>query len=256
MSDCYITTLTHDEIFTDHTYQRPLEEPRARKLAREWDRRLAGILEVSDRGDGHHPRYAVIDGQHRWAATKHLTNPPPLFDQLNRQRKRIGPYDHYRARLAAGEWNIVQMQRVVDKHQLKIDPSPRDNHISCISTMEKITGEDHALLDETLELIISIWGRRRDAYDAAIIHGLALLLHHHRDDIDTERLADALLDALPRQIVTQAAALRELQPGSLPVQAARAILNLYNRRPGRKITFTANSFKRTFRQPTAQEARS
>lgn len=265
MSDCYITTLTPDEVFADHTYQRPLDGPRARRIAHTWDRKLAGILEVSDRGPDHQPRYAIIDGQHRWAATKYLTDPPPLvanvhenltladeatlFDQLNRERRRIGPFDHYRARLAAGEWNIIQIQRIADKHQLKIDPTPRDNHVSCISTMEKIVAEDDALLDETLNLIISIWGRRRDAFDAAIIHGLALLLHHHRDDIDTERLADALLDALPRQIVAQAQALRDIQPGSLPVQAARAITNLYNRRPGRNITFTANSFKRPFKKP-------
>jgi hypothetical protein len=54
--DVYVTALQVDEIFADHTYQRPVDPPRARKMAREWDRRLAGILEVSDRGAGSAPR--------------------------------------------------------------------------------------------------------------------------------------------------------------------------------------------------------
>lgn len=260
MTDCYITTLGADEIFADHTYQRPLDEARARKIAAAWDRRLTGILEVSDRGENHCPRYAVVDGQHRWAAARHLPDPPPLianvhenlcvadeaklFDQLNRERKSVGAFDHYKARLAANDWDIVRIQRIIDKYGLKVDPAPRESHIRCIATLEKIVAEDDALLDETLELIIGVWGRRCDGFDAAIIHGLALLLHHHRGELDHERLADTLIDVMPRHIVTQAQALREIQPGTLPVQAARAVLNLYHRRPGPKITLTAKSFRR------------
>ena len=64
----YIDAVAVDELFVDHSYQRPLDTARARQLARTWDRRLAGVVEVSDRGAGQAPRYAIIDGQHRWAA--------------------------------------------------------------------------------------------------------------------------------------------------------------------------------------------
>jgi hypothetical protein len=99
----YIAALNVGEIFADPTYQRTCDVARARKMAGAWDRRLAGILEVSDRGESHTPRYAVMDGQHRWAAAGYLADPPPLvanvhtgltvadeaglFDKLNRQRK-------------------------------------------------------------------------------------------------------------------------------------------------------------------------
>ena len=43
----YIDAVAVDELFVDHSYQRPLDTARARKLARTWDRRLAGVIEVS-----------------------------------------------------------------------------------------------------------------------------------------------------------------------------------------------------------------
>ena len=99
----YIDAVAIDELFVDHSYQRPLDTARARQLARGWDRRLAGVVEVSDRGASQAPRYAIIDGQHRWAAAQ-LLEPAPmmvatiheglavadeaaLFDRLNRERR-------------------------------------------------------------------------------------------------------------------------------------------------------------------------
>ena len=53
--DVYIAALGVGEIFADPTYQRTLDVARARRYAAEWDRRLAGILEVSDRGRERRP---------------------------------------------------------------------------------------------------------------------------------------------------------------------------------------------------------
>lgn len=74
----YIDAVAVDELFVDHSYQRPLDTALARQLARTWDRRLAGVIEVSDRVAGQAPRYAIIDGQHRWAAA-HLIDPAPMI---------------------------------------------------------------------------------------------------------------------------------------------------------------------------------
>ncbi|GAS98850.1 uncharacterized protein RMCC_5815 [Mycolicibacterium canariasense] len=257
-SDVYVTVLDPSEIFADPTYQRLLDTTHARKMSAGWDRRLAGIIEVSDRGEGASPRYAVIDGQHRWAAARNLTEPPKLvanvhegltveqeaqlFDKLNRQRKKINGFDHYRARLAAGEWIIVRVQAVLDKHHLKMDPAPNEGNVGCVGTLEKVAEIDDALLDEVLGLIIGIWGRRREGFDAPIIHGLALILHKLRDDVDLERLVDALLDVMPRQLSTQAVALRDMQSGTLPVLTALVIMGLYNKKPGRKIEVSNRTF--------------
>lgn len=76
----YVTAVSVDEIFADHTYQRELDTTRARTMATGWDRRLTGILELSDRGEHTHPRFAVLDGQHRWAAAQKL-DPPAVGGQ-------------------------------------------------------------------------------------------------------------------------------------------------------------------------------
>lgn len=258
MGDVYITTLSPDDIFADPTYQRVVDVARARSMAARWDRRLVGVIEVSDRGHDANPRYAIIDGQHRWAAAKCFVDPPALvanvherltiadeaalFDKLNRERKKVNIFEHYKARLAADDWIIGRIQRVLDKHGLKVDPAPHEGCVGCVGTLEKVADIDDALLDETLGLIIDIWGRRRDGLDAPIIHGLALILHHMRDDIDLERLVDALLDTLPRQLKTQAVALRDMQSGTLPILTALVILNHYNKRPGRKVAVEPRTF--------------
>ncbi|MDQ2628393.1 MAG: hypothetical protein M3Y90_15545 [Actinomycetota bacterium] len=256
--DVYVTAISTGEVFVDDTYQRPLDTARARKIANTWNPRLLGILEVSDRGETHSPRYAVIDGQHRWGAAQLLTPTPTLvanvhtglsledeaklFDKLNRERKQINIFERYKARLAAGDEEIVRIQRVIEKNGLRVDPAPQEACVGCVGTLEKVAAIDDALLDEALDLIISIWGRRRDGFDAPIVHGLALLLHHQRERLDIDRLVDALLDVLPRQLKVQAVALREIQRGTLPVLAAHVIVNLYNRKPGGKLALTPDAF--------------
>lgn len=258
MSDTYVTALPAANLFADPTYQRPVDEARARKMAKEWDRRLAGVIEVSDRGEHAAPRYAVIDGQHRWAATLRLddtamivatvhegltvADEAKLFDRLNRERKKVNIFEHYKARQASGDWVVTQIQRVLEKHGLKVDPAPQEGCVGCVGALEKVADIDDALLDETLGLIIDIWGRRRDGFDAPIIHGLALILHHLREQLDLARLVDTLLDVLPRQLKTQAVALREMQQGTLPVLTACTIIALYNRKPGPKISVSSRSF--------------
>jgi hypothetical protein len=257
--DFYVAAVGVEEIFADPTYQRILDVPRARKMAAAWDRRLAGILEVSDRGETYSPRYAVIDGQHRWAAAKFLVTPPQLvanvhegltiadeavlFDKLNRQRKQTNTWDHWKARRAGGDAEVAAIEAVTEKHGLRIDPAPRDGFVGCTGALERVVKLGGTnLLDDTLSLIVGAWNTRRDGLDSPIVHGIALVLHRLRDDVDLERLANALIDVVPRQIRTQANAMREMSPGTLPVVTAIVIVGLYNKKPGRKVEVTHKTF--------------
>jgi len=87
-----------------------------------------------------------------------------------------------------------------------------------------------------------VWGTRRDALDAPIIGGTALVLHHLRHSIDLVRLGNCLTEVTPRQLHSQVAALRELTTGTAPTLTAMAIMANYNKRPGRKIEVTNRSF--------------
>lgn len=259
LADVYVTTLRVDEMFIDDQYQRILDVARARKIAATWDRRLAGIIEVSDRGEDCSPRYAVIDGQHRLAGARFLADPPPLvanvhegltveqeadlWDRFNRLRKQTGTWDHWRARRLAGEQSVLEIERVVLRNGLDVDMSPLDARISCVSTLEKVVklgGLD--ILHQTLSLIVEVWGERRDGLDSPVIHGLALVLWYLHLDLDLTRLGDAMLSVNPRQLKLNAHQLKEITAGSWAVRTAIALVALYNKTAGRRIMVSNSTF--------------
>ena len=272
--DTYIAAIAVDDMFLDLAYQRDPQDDmtRVRRMAREWDVRLVGVLDVSDRGAGASPRYAVIDGGHRFAAARCLDITPPLvanvhtgltvrqeaalFDKLNRERRRLTTWDHWRARLAAGEEPVPTIAKTVAALDLSVSDAPRKGNVRCSKTLEKLhelggTG----LLVGTLRLIVDVWGREVEVFDAPLVHGIGLVLHylHYlREPLDLERLHLVLqLDVVPRQLKTRALAMRDHTTGSHAKLVAMAIIDLYNRRPGRKILVSTRTFG-----PTAINARS
>ncbi|UJL32185.1 hypothetical protein HZU38_30865 (plasmid) [Mycolicibacterium vanbaalenii] len=258
----FIDALCVEELFVDPSYQRPTDMGRARTLAAAWDRRLAGVIEVSDRGEQQHPRYAVIDGAHRVEGARlrdpqsmvvasiheglSIAEEAALFDRLNRQRRRPSTWDHWRARKVSGDATVTAIEAVVSELGLRIDPGPREGNVRCTATLEKLAalgGTD--LVRETLQLILSVWDLRTDAYDAPIVHGVGLIQHHLRERIDPERLADTLLGVVPLALRTQAAALGDTLTGTAGVRMATTIMVLYNKNRrvlGRPVLVSARSF--------------
>lgn len=264
----YMAALAADDLFVDHTYQRDLDMGRAKKMAAGWDQRLAGALEVSDRGHTQSPRYAVVDGQHRWAAaalTDHathlvcnvhtglkVTEEALLFDRLNRERRRITTWDHWHARRAAADPTVRAITKIVTDLELVIDPAPRNGNVRCTATLEKLYSlGGKTLVAQTLRTVHDMWGRELTAYDAPLVHGIGLVHHYLGDSIDHQRLYDALVEVIPRQLKARAAALREITTGSGAKILAIAVMDLYNRRPGKKILVSARTFG-----PSARNAHS
>ncbi|OOK65270.1 hypothetical protein BZL29_7711 [Mycobacterium kansasii] len=258
----YIDAVRVDELFVDESYQRAVDLGRARKLAAGWDRRLAGVIEISDRGPDRSPRYAVIDGQHRWEAAR-LRDPQAsmvarvhegltvaeearLFDRLNRERRRPSTWDHWQARKASGDPEVLAIERIVTGVELQIHHAPKAGNVRCTATLEKLFALGGAeLIRDTLELIFQVWDLRMDAYDAPIVHGIGLIQHYLRDRIDPERLADTLLGVVPPALRTHAAALGETLTGTAGVRMATTIMVLYNRNrrvPGQRVLVSARTF--------------
>lgn len=250
----YIDAVGATLMFADPTYQRDLDEARVQTMAAEFDQRLIGVLEVSARPDGH---YAILDGQHRWAATcrahpsgddAHLVcqihtslsieDEARVFYEIDARRKQLSWWDRWRARRGGGDPGVLAIDAVLARHDLQINPSARDGNIRATKAVESIVAElgDLAMLDRVLVVLTSAFGRAYDGYDGAIMHGVALVLaHYDEDEIDLDRLVTQLRDLPPKQLRARAAALRELQRGTLPRLCAAVIVERYNAGRGRNI---------------------
>ncbi|MFE3195946.1 DUF6551 family protein [Nocardia sp. NPDC059240] len=254
----YVAPVSVRALFVDDTYQRELDEPRAKKMAHEWDPRLAGVIDISDRGTtaaGTGGRYAIINGQHRWAAAT-LLNPDMilvanvhtgldladearLFYEIDARTRRLTGWDRWKSRRGAGDPAVLAIETVVAEVGLRVDQAPKDGNIRCVSTLEKVLGVGGELLVEnTLRLIVEVWGHRLDAVDAPLIAGMAQILHSYEDQLDHERLGDVLLDLAPRQIKARALALRETETGQVGKLAALVMIGAYNSARGPKLDRT------------------
>ncbi len=248
----YIAALRAGDLFADSAYQRDLDTARVERMGSEFDRTLLGVIEVSERVDG---RYAIIDGQHRWAVVRaaggdgaHLVcqvhtglsieDEARLFYEIDTGRKTLSWWDRWRARRGAGDPQVCGIDEVLRWHRLQVNPAPADGNIRATKALETIACEfgDLQTLDAVLVVITSAFGRSFDAFDGAILQGVALVLGHYAaDELDTDRLVAKLRDIPPRQLRAKALALREAHRGTQPRLCAAVIIERYNAGRGRKV---------------------
>lgn len=248
----YVTALPARVLFVDGTYQRDLDERRVARMVAEFDPTLLGVLEVSDRGDD---TYAILEGQHRWAAATeargvdhHLvcqvhrgltvTDEARVFYEIDRRRKTLSGWDRWKARRGSGEALVLEIEGVVAAQGLRIDMAPKAGNVRATVALEKVmTLGGRPLLISTLAVLHAAYGDTVDGYDGTLIQGLCLVLHHYRagDEIDTDRLVRALQGIPPRQVKVRAAAMREVFPGELPKLCGAVVIRAYNEQPGRRV---------------------
>ena len=250
----YITALPVDQLFADHTYQRELDEYRVTKMAADFRIALVGIIEVSARpGD----RYAILDGQHRWATvrdrafdspvTPHVacrvhegltvTEEAALYHELNTTRRQLTGWDRWLARRGAGDPIVRDIEALLARHGLVVALRGGGNVFRATRTAEKIVElSGLALLDEVVGIVRAAWPDDQNGMDGQILHGLAHVLdNYNRDELDIARLTEALTGVMPRQLGARAAAVRELHKGTLDRLNAHVIVERYNTAKGPKL---------------------
>lgn len=210
----------------DERYQRPLDEKRVAKIARDFDERLFGTLEISQRNG----KSAVFDGQHRLAAAQQLgmkdvpclvhSNLEPeeearLFVALQQNRRGIKPVDKFVARVFAGDEQAVEVDSIIREVGYEVRPSNggRTGAIQAITTVEWVYrryGAKH--LTTTLEFIRDLWAGDDHSTDGSLVSGVAQFLDGYGN-----RVGDAQLERLgevsPTLILRRA--LGQLQGGGI-----------------------------------------
>jgi hypothetical protein len=251
----YVAVLTARQLFVDHSYQRPLDEPRVAEMAAAFDPHLLGILDVSDRGeagavDG--PRYAIVDGQQRreaavraaelgedlpMACNVHegltVASEAKLMRELDRRKKKLTGFEQWHTRAAAGDPTVLLVDEVCARHGLQVGSNPLDGYMRSYGTAEaliKLGGEQ--LLDGALSVLHAAYGAASSAYQAPLLRAVGTLLDEVAD-VDVERLARTLAANPPEQLRATATARREVANDPLHKHLTGVIAAAYNRTPGR-----------------------
>ncbi|TKJ25241.1 DUF6551 family protein [Blastococcus sp. CCUG 61487] len=254
-SSTYVTVLQARDLGVDHSYQRPLDEPRVKRMVAAWDPRMVGVIDVSDRGEGADAdggkRYAVINGQHRAAAAARVSpaggdvwlpcnvhegltvaQEAALMHELDRTTKKLTGFDRWRARRGSGDPVVLEVEAIAAAHGLRVGPEPTDGVMRSYGAAEKLLKlGGPALLDGTLAVLFAAYGTAAAAYQAPLVTGVGQLLHLH-PNIDVERLRTALAKTRPEQLRASASSLRDFEDGPLHQLMAMAIATAYNRTPG------------------------
>ncbi|MEU7631722.1 DUF6551 family protein [Nocardia sp. NPDC049220] len=217
----YLTAIEASEMFADHRYQRDLDMARVRRIARQWDPRRINIIDVADRGPANpQGRWAVINGQHRWAAAGLLN-----------------PYMALVARVHTG-LSLAEEAHLCRELDRRHTPAPENtgHHPTGAAAAAGQTVVEQ-LLDDATHLTVTAWSRRGDHIERPFVLAVALILHHYRTGLDRDRFAEVLAGLRPRQIAARMDTTAHANTSSraTALAAAGVMVAAYNRSRGLKL---------------------
>jgi hypothetical protein len=238
-------------------YQRFLKAGRVRRMAKDFDPRLYGVVLVTMR-EG---KPSVIDGQHRIAAAiqaGHGDDPLPalvvpthtyreeaeLFVRANLRDTTVPvtPGEVFHARLEQGDERAEDIRRIVEGLGLAIDYTMQSQfdapgNIRAIATVERLYkagGPEH--LADIFTCLKESFGDERGAYAHWMLQGFHQLLWRYHDILDRAHLAAALEQTSMQSLTARAMMRRIAEGGFKRVDSGNAIgrtvHDLYNEHPG------------------------
>jgi hypothetical protein len=176
------------ELRVSPEYQRKLNVARAKRLAKEWDWKAYSPIQVAHRPDG---SLWVIDGQHTREALliNGVTRAPCLirnssgssdeasgFVMRNTGRRALNAMDRLRARLAAGDPQVVEMFAAVEALGLRVENNDDACSVRFGDAIMQWWEKDPAVAIDALRITRKIV-TPTEAMTASIYCGVALLLH-------------------------------------------------------------------------------
>lgn len=188
-----------ERLVVDSGYQRGVDANHVARIVREYDPARFGVLEVSQRNG----KFAVWDGQHRLQAAAELgldkvpclvhTNITPEREAelfvAQRARKNIHSTEVFRARVFAGDPTAVEIDRVVREAGYKVaarsgKDAGQQFSIAGVRTLERL--RKRGVLQETLALLLDLWGGDPYSTDAALIEALGIIIDGYRERLDDD----------------------------------------------------------------------
>jgi hypothetical protein len=228
------------KFIVDDSYQRGLNESRARRYAVAWSPALAGLVALSYRKKEN--VYAICDGQHRirgatirghdeiWAEVFYdlnVTQEAWLYRERNRKRVATSSIDDFRAGFRAGDPQVVRITRIIHELGCDIRPASSDpKSYAAVSAL--ILLDDWDVLKPAIELSRSAWGDNTKVKERTVVlaSGMVIWNHRHINLIRWERkMAEAPLVAW----ISEAASLHATLGHRDWEHLARTMVHHYNK---------------------------
>lgn len=244
-----VTMIRLDLMRKDSRAQRPEDPAWSKKIAREFDRRLLGVLEVTAHEDG---TYTVNDGWHRRQAMMSLgyasapcqvhrgltiEEEARLFDGFN-SRRSVRYIDRFFVRLTEGD--VVAQTIAAECVAAGWEPSKargtQQGKLVALASLERVyklrrNPLDSALLVRSvLALTTRAWGHQPEAADGSLLYGFGLFLARYGSEVDFASLANKLsrFDGGPAGLVGRGRTMRSLRHTSMPNAVAEVLAGYYN----------------------------
>lgn len=232
------------EIKTDPDVNRPLDRNWVNYLVKNWNQSLMGIPVVAALAD----RFVVIDGQHRLEALREMhaedirvnvlvlegMSKPEMagaFVEFNHTRN-VRPFDKFVKLVYSGDTDACAIASQLTKRGLHLATSSMPGSVACVSQLQSVFAIDHTgeILGWTLDVLSAAWGTDATAYNAAIVGGLALLLHSF-PTVETKPIVRCLASTPggPSGVVGKGRTLKDIQGGTVAGGVAEHMRHLYNK---------------------------
>lgn len=235
---CTFELIPIRNLVSSQRYQRNLHERHVEKIVADFDVNLLNVVKVSRRDGINY----VFDGQHtvEAVANKSGSRDTPVWCQIfsaleycdeaqivadqDDHKSRLTTYEHYNAKLEAGQKEQQEINEVLKSFGLVISHRRRPNGIFAVHTLEKIYERYGVeMLHETLNLALMTWDGEQNSLSGNMLTAIALLLHTYGARLHKDIFVRVVGKVPVINVIRRA---RERRPGALGY--AEALVQFYN----------------------------
>lgn len=192
--------------------------------------------------------FYIFDGQHRYLAALKVWGQEqrlpcaihencPIEKQAQiflgqNDRLPLKALDRWVQRKLAKEDKVLQIEKILECHKLRIDKSRSQGTVQSVAALEH-TFDRHGggqALDRTLKILVDAWDRDPDAYESMHIKGVAFLVGRFNGEMDDHDLSRKLArGVVPTQLIGQARSYAASVGVSVERAMSEKLLSIYNK---------------------------
>jgi hypothetical protein len=245
------------DLQVDRVVQRStIDQRKVETLKKRWNEGAVGYIVVSRRKDR---SMIIIDGQHRWAAYKELTDnqgemlaqvfegltlgdEAQLFLDTNYGNQPT-LLDKFRVRTVAGDEVALDITRILRPFGWDVVNSNNPGSVKAVGALEriyKVAKASHIepnILESTFRVITHAWGLDVDGVHAVILVGVSAIIEENDAGLSLEKLEKVMgkYPSGPYGLHVDATQLAALRRTSVGMGVAEQIVEYYNKQQGKKL---------------------